>query len=68
MVVVRSGCYSCILKVELIGFDDGLLVGCGRQGVKNGPGFWMDQIETMEFSFTERNKGKLRLGWYSIIE
>lgn len=28
--------YGCILKVELIGFDDGLVVVYGRQGVKNG--------------------------------
>ena len=28
--------YGCILKVELIGLDDGLVVVYGRQGVKNG--------------------------------
>lgn len=44
------------------------LWGMGDKESKMGPGFWMDQIETMEFSFTERNKGKLRLGWYSITE
>jgi len=50
--------YGCILKVELIGLDDGLVVVYGRQGVKMGPGFWLDQIQTVELSFTERNKGK----------
>ena len=40
----------------------------GDKESKMGPGIWLDQIQIMELSLMERNKDKLRLGWYSITE
>lgn len=53
--------YGCILKVELIGLDDGLVVVYGRQGVKMGPGFWLDQIQTRSYHL--RRGIKENEGW-----